>query len=94
MTITGAEEVEKDETNNTRECDMGMRASPSHCQRRFLNQWQRVKRERWKDVMQKMASSWNRKKNKMNQPVPPELPGTKPPTKEHTWRDSRLQLRM
>jgi hypothetical protein len=21
----------------------------------------------------------------MNQPVPPELPGTKPPTKEHTW---------
>jgi hypothetical protein len=23
----------------------------------------------------------------MNQPVPPELPGTKPPTKENTWRD-------
>jgi hypothetical protein len=26
--------------------------------------------------------------------VPPELPGTKPPTKEYTWRDSRLQLHM
>jgi hypothetical protein len=23
----------------------------------------------------------------MNQPVPPELPGTKPPTKEYTWWD-------
>uniref|UniRef100_A0A0V1KH67 Uncharacterized protein n=1 Tax=Trichinella nativa TaxID=6335 RepID=A0A0V1KH67_9BILA len=30
----------------------------------------------------------------MNQPVPPELPGTKPPTKEYTWRDSWLQLHM
>jgi hypothetical protein len=29
----------------------------------------------------------------MNQPVPPELPGTKPPTKEYKRRDSRLQLR-
>jgi hypothetical protein len=27
----------------------------------------------------------------MNQPVPPELPGTKPPIKEYTWRYSRLQ---
>jgi hypothetical protein len=27
----------------------------------------------------------------MNQPVPPELPGTKPPTKKYTWRDSWLQ---
>jgi hypothetical protein len=26
----------------------------------------------------------------MNQPVPPELPGTKPPTKEYTWRDPWL----
>jgi hypothetical protein len=24
----------------------------------------------------------------MNQPVPPELPGTKPPIKENTWWDS------
>jgi hypothetical protein len=30
----------------------------------------------------------------MNQSVPPELPGTKPPTKEHTWWDSWLQLHM
>jgi hypothetical protein len=28
------------------------------------------------------------------QPEPPELPGTKPPTKEYTWRDSWLQLHM
>jgi hypothetical protein len=28
----------------------------------------------------------------MNQPVPPELPGTKPPTKVYTWRDPWLQL--
>jgi hypothetical protein len=26
--------------------------------------------------------------------MPPELPGTKPPTKEHTWRDPWLQLHM
>jgi hypothetical protein len=25
---------------------------------------------------------------------PPELPGTKPPTKEYTWRDPWLQLHM
>ena len=30
----------------------------------------------------------------MNQPVTPELPGTKPPTKEYTWRDPWLQLHM
>jgi hypothetical protein len=28
-----------------------------------------------------------RRNNNMNQPVPLELPGTKPPTKEYTWRD-------
>jgi hypothetical protein len=27
----------------------------------------------------------------MNQPVTLELPGTKPPTKEYTWRDQWLQ---
>jgi hypothetical protein len=27
----------------------------------------------------------------INQPDPPELPGTKPPTKEYTWRDPWLQ---
>ena len=30
----------------------------------------------------------------MNLPVYPELPGTKPLTKEHTWWDSWLQLHM
>jgi hypothetical protein len=28
------------------------------------------------------------------QPRTPELPGTKPPTKEYTWRDLWLQLRV
>jgi hypothetical protein len=32
--------------------------------------------------------------NNMNQPVPPELPGTQPPTKEYTWREPWLQLQM
>jgi hypothetical protein len=27
------------------------------------------------------------RKNNINQPEPPELPGTKPPTKEYTWSD-------
>jgi hypothetical protein len=30
----------------------------------------------------------------MKQPVSPEFPGTKPPTKEYTWRNSKLQLLM
>ena len=30
----------------------------------------------------------------INQPDPPELPGTKPPTKEYTWRDPWLQTHM
>jgi hypothetical protein len=30
----------------------------------------------------------------MNQPVPPELPVTKLPTKEYTWMDPWLQLHM
>jgi hypothetical protein len=33
----------------------------------------------------------HRKNNNINQPDPPELPGTKPPTKEYTWRDPWLQ---
>jgi hypothetical protein len=28
----------------------------------------------------------HRKNNNINQPDTPELPGTKPPTKEYTWR--------
>jgi ribosomal protein S17 len=29
----------------------------------------------------------HRKNNHINQPDPTELPETKPPTKEYTWRD-------
>jgi len=38
----------------------------------------------------------HRKNNNINQPdpFPTELPGTKPPTKEYTWRESWLQLHM
>jgi hypothetical protein len=36
----------------------------------------------------------HRKNNNMDQPVPPELPGTKPPIKKYTWRDPWLQLHM
>ena len=36
----------------------------------------------------------HRKNNNINQPDPPELPRTKPPTKEYTWRDPWLQLHM
>jgi hypothetical protein len=31
-----------------------------------------------------------RKNNNINQPNSPELPDTKPPTKEYTWRDPWL----
>ena len=49
--------------------------------------------------LQKGLKSWrglqtHRRNNNMNQPVTPELPGTKPPTKENTWWDSWLQLHM
>jgi hypothetical protein len=37
---------------------------------------------------------FHRKNNNINQPDPPELPETKPPTKEYTWRDPWLQLHM
>jgi hypothetical protein len=36
----------------------------------------------------------HRRNNNMNQPVPPELPGTKPPTKEYICRDPWLQPHM
>jgi hypothetical protein len=41
----------------------------------------------------------HRKNNNINQPDPhhhhlPELPGTKPPTKEYTWSNPWLQLHM
>ena len=36
----------------------------------------------------------HRRNNNINQPDPPELPGTKPLTEEYTWRDPWLQLPM
>jgi hypothetical protein len=36
----------------------------------------------------------NWKDNSINQPDTPELPGTKPPTKEYTRRDPWLQMHM
>jgi hypothetical protein len=36
----------------------------------------------------------HRKNNNMNQSVPPELPGTKPPTKDYTCRKPWLQPHM
>ena len=42
----------------------------------------------------KELSATHRRNNNMNHPVPPELPGTKLPTKEYTWRDPWLQLHM
>jgi hypothetical protein len=37
----------------------------------------------------------HRKNNNINQPDPlPEFPGTKPPTKEYTWRNPWLQPHM
>jgi hypothetical protein len=36
----------------------------------------------------------HRRSNNMNQPVPPGLSGTKPPTKEYTWSYPWLQLHM
>jgi hypothetical protein len=35
-----------------------------------------------------------KKKKTINQPDPPELPGTKPPTKVYTWKDPLLQPHM
>jgi hypothetical protein len=36
----------------------------------------------------------HRKNNNINSPELPELPGTKPPTKQYTWRDPWLQQHM
>jgi hypothetical protein len=38
--------------------------------------------------------STNRKSNNINQPDSPELPGSKPPTKEYPWKDPSLQPHM
>jgi hypothetical protein len=36
----------------------------------------------------------SRKNNNINQPYPEELPGTKPPTREYTWKDPWFQPHM
>jgi hypothetical protein len=36
----------------------------------------------------------HRKNNNINQPYSLELPGTKPPTREYTWREPWFQLHM
>jgi hypothetical protein len=54
----------------------------------------------YKDKYEKIVMDYaalfvpHRRNNNNNQPVPSELPGTKPPTKEYTRRDSRLQPHM
>ena len=40
------------------------------------------------------ATPWDGMNNIINQQNPPELPGTKTPTSEYTWRDPWLQLHM
>jgi hypothetical protein len=44
--------------------------------------------------LKKMNGFATYRKNNISQPDLPELPGTKPPTKEYTWRDPWLQLHM
>jgi hypothetical protein len=36
----------------------------------------------------------HRKNNNINQPVPTDFQGSKPPTKENTWRHPWLQLHL
>jgi hypothetical protein len=38
-----------------------------------------------------VADRRNNMNNNINQPVPTELSGSKPPTEEYTWRDTWLQ---
>ena len=50
----------------------------------------------YKEELRKYPRRWRalktyRRNYNMNQPVPPEFPGTKPPTKEYIWRDPWLQ---
>ena len=54
----------------------------------------------FKDLKYYMSKSINEVREQsflysnINQPDPQNLPGTKPPTKEYTWRDPWLQLHM
>jgi hypothetical protein len=45
-------------------------------------------------VLKELKGFVNHRKNNIKQPDPPDLPGTKPPTKEYTWKDPWLQLHM
>jgi hypothetical protein len=47
--------------------------------------------EKGHKMLKRFASYGDRGNNSMNQPVPPELPRTKPSTKKYTWRDPWLQ---
>jgi hypothetical protein len=42
--------------------------------------------------LKKLKGFATHRKNNIYQPVPPKLPGNKPPTKEYTWREPWLQL--
>jgi hypothetical protein len=63
----------------------------NHCTEHGLSN-ERV-RERTEEL-KGFAIYRNNNNIKQSDPTPPELPGTKPPTKEYTWRDPWLQLRM
>jgi hypothetical protein len=43
------------------------------------------------EELEKGLKELKRKKNNISHPDPPELSGTKLPTKEYTWRDQWLQ---
>jgi hypothetical protein len=47
-----------------------------------------------KGLKEQKEFATHRKNNNINQPDLPDLPGTKPPTKEYTWRVPWLQLHM
>jgi hypothetical protein len=43
------------------------------------------------EELEKEPKELKRRNNNINQPVPPELPGTKSPTRKYTWKDPWLQ---
>ena len=50
--------------------------------------------ESGEELKELMGFSLHKKNNNINLPDLPELPRTKPPTKDYTWRDPWLQLHM
>jgi len=50
--------------------------------------------EEWEKDLKELKGLQFHRKNNMNQPDSPEHPGTKPATKEYTWRDPCLQPHM